>query len=125
MLTSHLLTACLPFAQKLARPPVSEFQVGAVALGETGALYVGANAEVKGGGPGFCIHAEQTAIVNALAGGEPGLIAIAVTAWRCGHCRQFIYETAGGDVEIIVPGLPSKKISALLPSPFGPKDLGI
>ena len=72
MRTSQLLTACLPAARRLARPPVSSFKVGAVALGETGALHFGANLEVKGGGPGFCVHAEQTAIVNALAGGETG-----------------------------------------------------
>ncbi len=125
MLNAKLLSACLPFAQELARPAVSSFKVGAVALGKTGALYFGANVEVKGGGPGFCIHAEQTAIVNALADREPGLTAIAVTAMPCGHCRQFIYETAGADIEIFVPGRPATKISSLLPSPFGPSDLGI
>jgi cytidine deaminase len=125
MLNSKLLMRCLVSARQLARPAISSFKVGAVALGKTGALYSGANIEVKGGGPGFCVHAEQTAIINALAGREPGLTAIAVTAVPCGHCRQFIYETAGEDVEILVPGRPTTKISVLLPSPFGASDLGI
>ena len=125
MPATHQLTDFLSTARQLARPAVSSFKVGAVALGRTGALYFGANIEIKGGGPGFCIHAEQTAIVNALGDGEPGLTAIAVTAVPCGHCRQFIYETTGPDVEILVPGLPATKLSSLLPSPFGPQDLGI
>jgi cytidine deaminase len=57
---------------------------------------------------------------------EPGIEAIAVSAAPCGHCRQFLYEFAGGrDIEILVPGEPAITLSALLPRPFGPRDLNV
>jgi cytidine deaminase len=57
---------------------------------------------------------------------EPGIEAIAVSAAPCGHCRQFLYEFAGGrDIEILVPGQPAITLSALLPRPFGPRELNV
>ncbi len=44
----------------------------------------------------------------------------------CGHCRQFLYEFAEGhDIEILLPGQPAMTLSALLPHPFGPRDLNV
>jgi len=113
-------------AQSYARPSVSGYRVGAVVRGTSGALYMGANIEFPGEGLGQTVHAEQAALSNAFMHDEPGIEAIAVTAAPCGHCRQFLYEFAGGrDIEILVPGQPGITLSALLPRPFGPRDLNV
>jgi hypothetical protein len=38
------------------------------------------------------VHAEQFLIANLISHGEQELIALAVTAAPCGHCRQFYSE---------------------------------
>ena len=87
---------------------------------------MGANIEFPGEGLGQTVHAEQAALSNAFMHDEPGIEAIAVSAAPCGHCRQFLYEFAGGrDIEILVPGQPAITLSALLPRPFGPRDLNV
>jgi cytidine deaminase len=113
-------------AQSYARPAVSGFRVGAVVRGTSGTIYLGANIEFRGECLGQTVHAEQAALSNAFMHDEPGIEAIAVSAAPCGHCRQFLYEFAGGrDIEILVPGQPAITLSALLPRPFGPRDLNV
>jgi cytidine deaminase len=113
-------------AESYARPTVSGYRVGAVVRGTSGALYLGANIEFAGESLGQTVHAEQAALSNAFMHDEPGIEAIAVSAAPCGHCRQFLYEFAGGrDIEILVPGQPAITLSALLPRPFGPRDLNV
>jgi cytidine deaminase len=113
-------------AEAYARPAVSGYRVGAVARGTSGAVYLGANIEFPGESLGQTVHAEQAALSNAFMHDEPGIEAIAVSAAPCGHCRQFLYEFAGGrDIEILVPGQPAITLSALLPRPFGPRDLNV
>jgi len=113
-------------AQSYARPAVSGFRVGAVVRGTSGTIYLGANIEFRGESLGQTVHAEQAALSNAFMHDEPGIEAIAVSAAPCGHCRQFLYEFAGGrDIEILVPGEPAITLSALLPRPFGPSDLNV
>lgn len=113
-------------AQSYARPAVSGFRVGAVVRGTSGTIYLGANIEFRGESLGQTVHAEQAALSNAFMHDEPGIEAIAVSAAPCGHCRQFLYEFAGGrDIEILVPGEPAITLSALLPRPFGPRDLNV
>jgi len=94
--------------------------------GTSGTIYLGANIEFRGESLGQTVHAEQAALSNAFMHDEPGIEAIAVSAAPCGHCRQFLYEFAGGrDIEILVPGQPAITLSALLPRPFGPRDLNV
>ena len=113
-------------AESFARPSLSGYRVGAVVRGTSGALYLGANIEFAGENLGQTVHAEQAALSNAFMHDEPGIEAIAVSATPCGHCRQFLYEFAGGrDIEILVPGQPAVTLSALLPRPFGPRDLNV
>jgi len=113
-------------AQSYARPTVSGFRVGAAVRGTSGTIYLGANIEFAGESLGQAVHAEQAALSNAFMHDEPGIEAIAVSAAPCGHCRQFLYEFAGGrDIEILVPGQPAITLSALLPRPFGPRDLNV
>lgn len=124
---SHALMAeLLPLAQTYARPPISNYRVGAVARGAVGDLYLGANIEFPGQALGLSVHAEQSALSNAYMHDETGVSAIAVTAAPCGHCRQFMTELSpDGAIEVIIAGKSPVKLSTLLPMSFGPKDLGL
>jgi len=116
----------LAVAAAFAEPPISHFRVGAVARGESGNLYLGANIEFLGEALTFDIHAEQAAAVNAWIHGERGLTAIAVTAAPCGHCRQFLNELPrSSEIRCLLPGRPPRLLSELLPESFGPRDLGV
>ena len=116
----------LPKAQSYARPALTGFRVGAVVRGTSGAVYMGANVEFPGENLAQTVHAEQAALSNAFMHDEPGIEAIAVSAPPCGHCRQFLYEFAEGrDIEILLPEQPAIRLSALLPHPFGPRDLNV
>ncbi|HEV2720361.1 MAG TPA: cytidine deaminase [Thermoanaerobaculia bacterium] len=113
-------------AKRFAVPPISNFYVGAVARGLSGRLYLGANFEFPGQALSFCVHAEQAAVVQAMAGGETGLEMIAVSAAPCGYCRQFLYElTTASTLQIVIPNRPPTLLSSLLPAAFGPPDLGV
>ena len=113
-------------AQSYARPALTNFRVGAVVRGTSGAIYLGANLEFAGASLSQTVHAEQAALANAFMHEEAGIEAIAVSAPPCGHCRQFLYEFAEGrDIEILLAELPAIGLSSLLPSPFGPADLNI
>jgi cytidine deaminase len=113
-------------AQLYARPSLTNFRVGAVARGVSGALYLGGNIEFKDASLSQAVHAEQAALSNAFMHEEPAIEAIAVSASPCGHCRQFLYEfSEGRDIEILLPGQPATSLSALLPRPFGPRDLNV
>jgi cytidine deaminase len=120
-----VMVGLLPLARTYARPPISKFLVGAVARGVSGSLYLGANIEFPGLPLGFSVHAEQAALSNAYMHSDEGVSAIAVTAAPCGHCRQFMNELSPeGQIEILLEGHPTVKLSALLPMAFGPRDLG-
>jgi cytidine deaminase len=113
-------------AQSYARPALTHFRVGAVVRGTSGAIYLGANIEFADESLGQTVHAEQAALSNAFMHDEPGIEAMAVSAAPCGHCRQFLYEFAGGrEIDILLPGQPAITLSALLPQPFGPRDLNV
>lgn len=120
-----LMVDLLPLARTFARPPISNYLVGAVARGVSGNLYLGANIEIPGHSLGFSVHGEQFALSNAYMHSEQGISAIAVTAAPCGHCRQFMIEMApGADIQILIAGKPPVRLDSLLPMAFGPKDLG-
>ncbi|HEX6087076.1 MAG TPA: cytidine deaminase [Thermoanaerobaculia bacterium] len=117
--------ALLPKAAALARPPISNFKVGAVARGVSGKHYFGTNVEFAGEALSFTVHAEQSAIVNAWMSGETGVDLVATSAAPCGYCRQFLNELAtAGELIVVMPG-ESRRLAELLPSSFGPRDLGI
>jgi cytidine deaminase len=120
------MLALIPLAQKRARPLLSNFRVGAVALGGSGAIYLGANAEIDLASLAHTIHAEQSAVVNALLSGETALERLAVSAAPCGHCRQFLNELASADrLQVVWPGRTPVRVADLLPAAFGPRDLGV
>ncbi|XP_052182115.1 cytidine deaminase 1-like [Diospyros lotus] len=124
----QLLPTLLPSAQPLARPPISKFQVAAAGLGSDGRIFLGVNLEFPGVPLHHSVHAEQFLVTNLAVHGVPRLIAFAVSAAPCGHCRQFLQELrhASDDLRILIASDESptfKPLSSLLPSPFGPFDL--
>lgn len=120
-----VMLSLLPLARTFSRPPISNYHVGAVVRGTSGSLYPGANLEIPGHSLGFSVHGEQAALSNAYMHSEQGVLAIAVTAAPCGHCRQFMKEVSPDSaIEILVEGKPPAKLSSLLPMAFGPNDLG-
>ena len=139
----HLMIQLLPVAAAYARVPISNFHVGAVALGIAtpapfigpGSLYLGANMEFTGQAISFCVHGEQSATNNAWLHGETGLQALAINAAPCGYCRQFLYEltTAQKGFSIMLKAndivddysYTLKPLTYYLPDAFGPGDLGI
>jgi cytidine deaminase len=121
-----LMLALLPFAQSYSQAPISNFHVGVVVRGASGALYTGANIEIPGQCLGFAVHAEQSALSNAYMHSEQSVTALAVGGAPCGHCRQFINEMApDGEILVLTPGKPAVKLASLLPDAFGPAALGI
>ncbi len=120
-----LLEQLITFAKPLARPPISNYHVGAVGLGKSGNVYLGVNIEFKGFPLNQAIHGEQFLVANARNHGETELVAIATSAAPCGHCRQFLNEIGNDHIEILIPNCPPKKLSTLLPESFGPQDLGV
>lgn len=113
-------------AQTYAVTPISNFQVGAVGIGLTGALYYGANLEVVGEALSFTVHAEQAAVANAWVNGEQGLSALAISAAPCGYCRQFLYELVdAATLEVVLPNQAPQLLTYFLPDAFGPHDLGV
>jgi cytidine deaminase len=122
----NLLLLLVPFAQCYAIPPVSDFPVGVIAQGQTGAAYFGANMEYEGTALSFTVHGEQSATTNAWLNGEQGLSNIAISAAPCGYCRQFLYEIAtAATLEILLLGQPPVMLTDLIPQAFGPSDLGV
>ena len=133
----------LPVAAAYARPPISDFYVGAVALGMPpespkkgpGSLYLGANMEFSREALSFSVHGEQSATNNAWLNGEIGLQSIAINASPCGYCRQFLHEliTANKGFTIILKSnndpndysYTIKPLNYYLPGAFGPQDLGL
>lgn len=121
----RLMTMLLPAAAAFAKPPVSNFHVGCVSRGLSGNLYFGTNLEFAGEALSFTVHAEQSSVANAWMNGEEGIDLIAVTAAPCGYCRQFLNELVTADrLTIAIPN-EIHTLRELLPSAFGPRDLGI
>jgi cytidine deaminase len=115
----------LPQAAAFAKPPVSNFKVGAVARGASGKVYLGTNVEFAGEALSFTVHAEQSAVMNAWMSGETGIDVVGTSAAPCGYCRQFLNElVTAPELLVVMPG-ETRRLSELLPSSFGPRDLGI
>lgn len=126
MKEADVLLALLPIAAALAKPPISEFYVGAIAKGKSGDIYMGANFELPGEALFHSVHAEQSAISHAWLSGESQIIDIIVNASPCGHCRQFMNELVeGANINIHLPEQATQTLAYYLPYAFGPKDLHV
>ncbi len=123
---SELAFSLLPFAASYAITPISHFYVGAIACGESGNLYFGANMEFSQVSMGQVIHAEQCAVTHAWLKGEKKLTSITVNYTPCGHCRQFMNELReGGNIMVHLPERKPTTLHEYLPDSFGPADLNI
>lgn len=99
--------------------PISGFSVGAVAVGGSGALYLGANLEFQGVPLNATLHAEQSAVLNAWMHDESELTELYVSETPCGHCRQFLRELSNSEtLQIHVRGQ-TLTLEELLPHAFG------
>src|SRR5262249_51500689 len=113
-------------AERIARPPISSFFVGAIGLErETGNLIFGGNVEVPGTPLGTTIHGEGFVTTRAYSRGN-SLAAIALgEAHPCGHCRQYLSEFASSrELALIDPLGHRLKLSDVYPWPFDPAYLG-
>jgi len=109
----------LPLTNLFSIHPVSGFSVGAVAVGQSGKAYLGANMEFSGLPLNASLHAEQSAVLNAWMHGEPGISSLHVSETPCGHCRQFLRELSNCEqLKIFVQGQP-RCLPELLPFAFG------
>jgi cytidine deaminase len=119
-----LLRASLTWARRWARAPLSNFEVGAAVLGETGCVYLGANIEFERLPLSQTIHAEQSAILHAWSAGEAGLSLLATSAAPCGFCRQFMLELPEPRPVLLLGEREPTTLATLLPDAFGPTQLG-
>lgn len=124
---TQLLPSLVTSAQSLARPPISNFHVGAVGLSQSGRILIGVNVEFPGLPLHHSIHAEQFLLTNLSLHDEENLHSFAVSAAPCGHCRQFFQEIRGApDIQIIITSESDPNFTSLshfLPYRFGPHDL--
>ena len=122
---------CLRVALQRSVNPISHYAAGAVLLGASGALYIGANMEFRGTCLGQSVHAEQCAVANALLHRESALKAIVTAPTPCGHCRQFLRECQGAETMQVRcyakegdnPLRCNMPLLDILPHSFGPQDL--
>jgi cytidine deaminase len=120
----ELLRKLVPMARTFSRPPISNYPVGAVCVGETGAIYFGTNFEIPEHPLNMSVHGEQCAFTNAFMHNETRITHVVTSAPPCGHCRQFMNEfAAGGPLTMLVEG-EKFDLQDLLPLNFGPQHLG-
>ncbi|CAK9134942.1 unnamed protein product [Ilex paraguariensis] len=127
----QLLPTLVKSAQDLARPPISNYHVGAVGLSSDGRIFLGVNLEFPGLPLHHSVHAEQFLITNLAVHRSPRLLYLAVSSAPCGHCRQFLQELRhASDLQILITSEKQthkepifKPLSSILPNPFGPCDL--
>lgn len=120
--------------------PYSKFPVAAAVLTTDGRSYGGAG-NVECANFTLTKHAEETALIAALADGALPRVGLAFVravyiptvrgarAMPCGGCRQFLWEFSNAET-LVVSELPDGSVEThrlvdLLPEPFGPSDLGI
>lgn len=122
----QLAMQLLPVAACYSHAGISHFNVGAIAIGEQGDFYFGANQEFAGTAIQQTIHAEQSAISHAWLRSEKRISDIVVNYTPCGHCRQFMNELHQADqLSIHLPHSQHNPLHRYLPDAFGPKDLDI
>jgi len=121
-----LMLLLVDSAREIARPPVSQFHVGAVGLeAETGHLVLGGNVEFPGTHLGFTVHGEGFVFTRAFSRGTSIAVIALGEAHPCAHCRQYLSEfAASGGLELIDPLGHALTLRELYPWPFDPAYLG-
>ena len=116
---SKFRTALLEVAKQFSVAPISNFYVGAIAVGDSGNFYFGANMEFAGVPLSASIHAEQSAVMNAWIHGEKGIQALHVSELPCGHCRQFLLELSNAHTLPVTISNKKYVLTDLIPHYFG------
>lgn len=119
------LELLIPVAKSFAQPPISDYKVGIAAIGKSGNVYLGVNLEFPGVPLNEAVHGEQFLITNARNHNEAEIVAMALSAAPCGHCRQFMNEMGHSENLRIMTPHSDRTLSSLLPEAFGPQDLGL
>jgi cytidine deaminase len=132
-LSNEMLDALISHAREAstrAYCPYSRFRVGAAVIDEGGAIFSGCNVENASFGLTSC--AERNAVFAAVAAGSTRIVAVVIytptgapTA-PCGPCRQVINEFGPGAEILSVCDGPERlyrRLAALLPDAFGPRNL--
>ena len=117
--TSARAENLLKLATCFSVAPISSFYVGAIAVGKSGKLYLGANMEFQGVPLSASLHAEQSAILNAWMHEEREVVTLHVSETPCGHCRQFMRELSNSSALKIHCKGQTFQIEDLLPGAFG------
>lgn len=117
--TSARAKDLLELATCFSVAPISGFYVGAIAVGKSGKLYLGANMEFQGVPLSASLHAEQSAILNAWMHEEHEVVTLHVSETPCGHCRQFMRELSNSSALKIHCKGQTFQIEDLLPGAFG------
>lgn len=125
-------------ARRSAYAPYSGYKVGAALLCKDGSVYTGCNVENASYGAANC--GERTAVFKAVSEGQREFTAIAITggrddgemdfAYPCGICRQVLREFVDPERFTVLVGKSTEDykemtLEALLPSSFGPDNLGL
>lgn len=109
-----------------AYAPYSRLRVGAAALVDDGRVVTGCNVENVSYGLGLCAECGLVCALHASGGGR--LVALVCLdaagglLMPCGRCRQLLAEHGGPELLVDHPDGP-RRLSVLLPDPFGPADL--
>lgn len=113
-------------ARTIARPPISNFHVGAIGLeAETGNLVLGGNVEFPGTHLGYTLHGETFVFTRAFNRGTSIRRIALGEAHPCAHCRQYLSEFAlGPALELIDPIGHRLTLEELYPWPFDSRYLG-
>lgn len=122
----ELMLLLLDLAKDYARPPISNFFVGAVGLeSPSGDLILGGNIEFPGAQLAMTLHGEGFVATRAFnRGADLAVIAIG-EAHPCAHCRQYLSEFAAiRSLELIDPLGHTLTLAQLYPWPFDPDYLG-
>ena len=121
------LEALARAAQARAYAPYSKFHVGCALRTRDGTVFTGANVENASYGLTLCAECTLVGALRMSGGGR--LVAFSCVdgagnlLMPCGRCRQLLYEFGGPDLLMDHPdGI--KTLDDLLPSAFGPADLG-
>ena len=125
-------------ARRSAYAPYSGYKVGAALLCKDGSVYTGCNVENASYGAANC--GERTAVFKAVSEGQREFTAIAIAggrddgemdfAYPCGICRQVLREFVDPVRFTVLVGKSKEDyremtLEALLPSSFGPDNLGL
>lgn len=140
------LIAAARAAAANAHAPYSKFGVGAALLLVDGSVVTGCNFENASYGLTLCAETVALATLNAqgklkqvrevaVMGGalKDGSIDGSAICYPCGRCRQVLNEAAQlAKTDLLIhcasadgKSVETLKLSALLPRPFGPADLGL